>query len=55
MFAAVALLFASCTKEQDLSGYATADQLAALQAQVDALDGQIQTQFYQFNVKVKKL
>ena len=50
MFAAVALLFASCTKEQDLSGYATADQLAALQAQVDALDGQIQTQFYQFNV-----
>lgn len=43
MFAAVALLFASCTKEQDLSGYATADQLAAL-------EGQVQTQVYQFSV-----
>lgn len=50
MLAAVAMLFAACTKEQDLSGYATTDQVAALQAQLDALEGQNQTQLYQFNV-----
>ena len=43
----MAILFAGCTKEQDLSGYATVDQLNALQQQIDGMSA---TQVYTFSV-----